>query len=339
MFRWYEKLLCRLLLASGRYRIVRNDDAFLEASLSLLDQAYSEKAFGTAVSLGGDLFSLIDTKTNEVVGCAHTYFADDLWQNEAQRKLYFLDLFSKHARHEMVITDILILQEGVKNKRFTRLMLNHIYSYYCSVRKINFHLCYTRPGIVKFYRACHHIPIADNYDPRYGLYRIMVFYDGEKKLSKQKSFLEKFNPRFSYPELSKFINFENLLLHDVSKKSLKKIYKDAIMVTFHHNDVIMAEGSNAQYMGIIYTGRVNVIKRNTLVGQLSQGEFIGELSVILQGGRTASVIADGHDTRVIFLAKNAIDRAKNRKDQNRILENIIVVLSNRLVVTTGQASL
>jgi CRP-like cAMP-binding protein len=68
----------------------------------------------------------------------------------------------------------------------------------------------------------------------------------------------------------------------------------AKLMTFQRNDVIVAEGTNFQRIWQVESG-VCRIEKNSLtkpLGRIEAGQMFGEISFLLSGGATASVIAD-----------------------------------------------
>ena len=169
--------------------------------------------------------------------------------------------------------------------------------------------------MVAYYKSLKHQPVSDVYHKRDGLYQIMMWYGGPPKN------MEK---RFSLPNQKKLLEFENTLLKGVSKSSLKRVYKQSILVNFKENDVILTEGSQALIVCLIATGRVKIVKHHKVINTLEQYDFMGEVSGVLKAGRSATVIAETDNTRVLFLSRNAISRVKKKSDQIRILKNIIM---------------
>lgn len=82
------------------------------------------------------------------------------------------------------------------------------------------------------------------------------------------------------------------LFSDLSQRDLALIAKNLDEVELDAGNVLAQEGRLGMEFIIILSGRAQVHKRGKVVGHLSDGDFFGEVSLIDQGLRTATVTSE-----------------------------------------------
>jgi len=96
------------------------------------------------------------------------------------------------------------------------------------------------------------------------------------------------------------------LLAGLERQTLRRIAAHATRRTYAPGDVIVREGSSGTALYVILRGRVRVERRGeadeAVLGELGAGEFFGELALIEEHPRTASVIAVDETECVLFAA-------------------------------------
>ncbi len=92
------------------------------------------------------------------------------------------------------------------------------------------------------------------------------------------------------PESFKKIPF----LTPFSEHYLEKILQSARIREYKKNEVIIPEGDKDKWLYILLAGKVNVVKdQKHLTSFQCPGDLFGELALINNEARTASVVADG----------------------------------------------
>ncbi len=107
--------------------------------------------------------------------------------------------------------------------------------------------------------------------------------------------------------------------------------------TWRADTVLMRDGESGDFMGIILAGQVAVRKETafpgkyTLVAVLDPGAMVGEIPVVEQGVRCATVVAMS-DVEMLTLDSDGLERLlAERPDPGvKVLKRIIHVLSLRL---------
>ena len=83
------------------------------------------------------------------------------------------------------------------------------------------------------------------------------------------------------------------LFAGLSRRQLAKILPHARLVDVPSGDHLVREGDFAYEFFVIERGRAAVIAGGRHVADLGPGDFLGEIALVRQGARTASVIATG----------------------------------------------
>ena len=95
---------------------------------------------------------------------------------------------------------------------------------------------------------------------------------------------DKANPRDALAAIPLFAH--------LSSRQLRRIASSTNEDAYEAGDVIINEGGRSQSMFVILEGNASVVRDGQTLAQRSPGEFFGELSMIDQRPRAASVVAD-----------------------------------------------
>jgi CRP/FNR family transcriptional regulator len=100
---------------------------------------------------------------------------------------------------------------------------------------------------------------------------------------------------------------------------------------FHKNDVILLEEDTPNFVYVVYSGKVKVVRISTdgkeqIVAIHKKGDFFGEMAILDGKTRSASVIAMD-DVQVGLIHRNDFERLLNNP---KVLREIISILCSRL---------
>ena len=82
------------------------------------------------------------------------------------------------------------------------------------------------------------------------------------------------------------------LFAGLNARQLKKVARNAIEDRYEAGEVIVQEGGQTETLFVIVEGTAKITRKGRTVARRSSGEFFGEISMIDQRPRTASVVAD-----------------------------------------------
>jgi CRP-like cAMP-binding protein len=92
------------------------------------------------------------------------------------------------------------------------------------------------------------------------------------------------------------------LLAVLKPRALEQVLRTAREQRFRPGDVVVSQGDPATRLFLIAAGTARVEQGGEVIGRMEAGEFFGELALLEQHGRTATVIADSDLTCVIIPA-------------------------------------
>ncbi|MBL6842015.1 MAG: Crp/Fnr family transcriptional regulator [Limisphaerales bacterium] len=121
------------------------------------------------------------------------------------------------------------------------------------------------------------------------------------------------NEMVSPGQANDFICSEQLRLFDalvgIEKDDLETLINFCEVVTIRRGDFLCRKSEPADGMFLVISGQLKVVNtsmigKQELLAQISEGQFVGELSIFLQGGRSADVVASTHTTLLKLCAAN-----------------------------------
>jgi CRP/FNR family transcriptional regulator, cyclic AMP receptor protein len=122
------------------------------------------------------------------------------------------------------------------------------------------------------------------------------------------------------------------LFSEMPPEDLEHLQSLFVEKTFHRNQTILAESDTHEFMYVVRSGKVKVIKINNagkenILAIHRAGEFFGEMS-LLDGKTSPATVKALEDSKIIFVRKE--DFLKHLLKDERILRQVINVLCTRL---------
>ena len=122
------------------------------------------------------------------------------------------------------------------------------------------------------------------------------------------------------------------LFSDLSDKDLEDISKLAATRTYPKNTIIISEGDDSDSLYAVLSGKVKVYLsddegREIIINILSEGEYFGELALLDDSPRSASVMTL-EETKLAVISKAAFEESLSRNPPMAL--HIIRELSSRL---------
>jgi CPA1 family monovalent cation:H+ antiporter len=122
------------------------------------------------------------------------------------------------------------------------------------------------------------------------------------------------------------------LFAGLSRKELGEIARSVTEIEIEPRQYIAFEGDVGREAMVILSGRATVRKKGRKVAELSAGDVVGEMSLVTNMPRNASVRAD---TFVAALVMNPREFATIMDEHPKVATKILHTVANRLVEATG----
>ncbi len=121
------------------------------------------------------------------------------------------------------------------------------------------------------------------------------------------------------------------LLLSLENKQLEEIAPLINVIKTFANEIIFNENEDLKVSSLylIHTGEVHIIKMGLTIGKVKEKEFFGEMAVLAEGARSATVRTS---KECILYEINKALFTKHLKSNARVIENVALVLENRLRV-------
>ena len=148
---------------------------------------------------------------------------------------------------------------------------------------------------------------------------------GVSKFDKSKFILEE-KPMYSTLEKTIFMKGVDLF-HDISGEEVSHAAQITEEVHLGQDETIFEEGDLGDSMFIIVDGAVRIHKGNKEIAVLSKGKFIGEMALLDQEPRSASVTTT---EETVLLKINGEDFYDLMASRMEIMQGIVKVLTHRL---------
>lgn len=126
--------------------------------------------------------------------------------------------------------------------------------------------------------------------------------------------------------LLKGLFLEGIVTDKSSKHLAKKFLKH-----YKEGDVIVKEGDEGNSMFYIISGSVNILKKDQIIRVMKKGEYFGEMSMLLDTPRTATIIAAQDDTQLISISQDNFELIL--RENPKIVMSILKEMTMRLKIT------
>ncbi|MDQ2673738.1 MAG: cyclic nucleotide-binding domain-containing protein [Chloroflexota bacterium] len=117
------------------------------------------------------------------------------------------------------------------------------------------------------------------------------------------------------------------LLAGLDDRTRRRLADTGKRRTYGQDEAIVTEGSTGTAFYIVLSGRARVVRDGEVIGELGGGDFFGELALIEEHARTASVIAAEETDCLLF---PAWEFTALLEEQPQLAVQILKVLIGRL---------
>lgn len=357
--------MTQLMNLAAQVKIVVNDDRYRQASRKLLTEVFLDE-FHRYSCLKRELamISCVDLNTDQIIGAAQIITPDQLLSNQklalAYQQLSFLD--KEYIKHTIITETLAILPKYRGNLLMQRLTAA-IYEY-----AIHNHYYYIiglcEPLLFDYYRKNGSIAIGRIYNIPYGGYYLPVAVNVFHFEHLKKVNLELFqllddkndipslakceentarikaekNPGFYSVEPEKIYHLKFPLFDKINLEELQRIFHRAIVIQCQKDDVIIKEADGAKYQTMILSGACRVVKNNKTIAHLHAGDEIGFIAKLLNIDRSASVIVDDANTKIIVFDKTIDEQCLLDKTKITLWRNIAATLARKLLMMNEEES-
>jgi hypothetical protein len=121
------------------------------------------------------------------------------------------------------------------------------------------------------------------------------------------------------------------LTRGLSAAGRAAVLHNAMEIQCHAGDVVLAAGDGGRNMGFVLSGAVQAQIGGRTVSMVGEGELFGEIAVVMNTTRTATLVAVGDDTRVLMLSQTCLDRLDDPADRTQVWRNLAQVLATRVI--------
>lgn len=125
------------------------------------------------------------------------------------------------------------------------------------------------------------------------------------------------------------------LFSGLARKHLKSIARDTSVRTFYDGATIVREGQKAANCFVIVEGAATVTKQGRQIAVLGRGDVIGELAILDNVPRTATVVATGGEVVAVHISRPRL--LEYLEANPKVSLRLLGILARRLRETTESA--
>jgi CRP-like cAMP-binding protein len=127
------------------------------------------------------------------------------------------------------------------------------------------------------------------------------------------------------------------LFRPLNERELFRIQEVTEVVGYTNGDKVIKEGDRGEELFIVLDGRVKVLRGDTQLATLTQGEHFGEMALIRAQPRSATVISDGESELMVIRRTDFFDiLRKEHQLAVKLLWQFLGVLADRLADTSRE---
>jgi serine/threonine protein phosphatase PrpC/CRP-like cAMP-binding protein len=123
----------------------------------------------------------------------------------------------------------------------------------------------------------------------------------------------------------------------LTERELLRVMQALVVRSFKAEDVVIREGDKGEELFIILDGRVRVLRGEEALTTLGQGQHFGEMALIRDVPRSATIISDGPSEILVMRRSDFFDILRqNHEAAVKILWQFLGALADRLDQTSGE---
>lgn len=310
-----------------------------------------------------ELFSCIDRKSGQVIGCLRSTKAEDIVHIDAAKKEYKLDILNDDVISQIrIFTRLAVLQSHRKTPAALVIMVEAFLDALQQGDQAILMSC--EPNLFNMYKSIGLRPVGQIHNSASGGYRIpMICIPDLAYFKKIKNpALPLIQKTIQWGEYSEIINwYEDLvkqsggllgratlyqdgntngeehlpLTYGLSKAGLQSFLNNAMLIQCGSDDLLIAKEDGGKYLGFVRSGSLDVRIEEKTIAKLSKGDVFGEISFILNELRSADIIAGDQGAEVVLCSVSILNKMKKESDKAILWKNLAKMVSRKLIVTNG----
>ncbi|MBI4839057.1 MAG: YihY family inner membrane protein [Nitrospirae bacterium] len=116
----------------------------------------------------------------------------------------------------------------------------------------------------------------------------------------------------------------------VSDKKHRRLMKK-FGKSYNSGEIIFKEGDIGSDMFFVLSGAVSISKNKQTLKTMKEGDYFGEMSMLIQSPRTAAAVADGPDTEILSISQDNFEIIL--KEEPKVLLSVLKEMAQRLKST------
>ena len=122
----------------------------------------------------------------------------------------------------------------------------------------------------------------------------------------------------------------------VSAKQCLQLVQEMSIRRYQVGEAIFSQGEIGMGACLILTGQVNIGSGEKILAVMEEGDFFGEVALVIESPRTASAVAQT-ECEVVFFLRPQLDALLDRvpKQGAKLMQNLARVMANRLGSTNA----
>jgi len=127
------------------------------------------------------------------------------------------------------------------------------------------------------------------------------------------------------------------LFRPLNERELYRIQEVTEVVSYKNGEKVIKEGDRGEELFIVLDGKVKVLRGDTQLASLMQGEHFGEMALIRSQPRSATVVSDGDSEIMVIRRTDFFDiLRKEHQLAVKLLWQFLGVLADRLADTSRE---
>jgi PPM family protein phosphatase len=127
------------------------------------------------------------------------------------------------------------------------------------------------------------------------------------------------------------------LFRPLNERELYRVQEVTDVVAYKNGDKVIKEGDRGEELFIVLNGQVKVLRGDTQLATLKQGEHFGEMALIRAQPRSATVVSDGDSELMVVRRADFFDIVrKEHQLATKLLWQFLGVLADRLADTSRE---